>query len=524
MTFYELLVYLAENEHLPAVIKDLGIALITIFIGVLIFIIPPSEKNIKDDVDVALKKYLISKEVINAKLLVSGVLLIYLPFLLTDLWDTNPSRKIEVEIFAFFLSIIGIFIILFILYKCYRWIISDVHELTGNNDNYYNQLEKKYLTKRINTNATFVFFILIWKRKYDDNDSIKEKKYFDYFLIYLKNIKKRQEQEPVTTAGDDDFFYWSLSRYNELVSNRNLKIPYLLNYFTEKWIKLFFENYSEPFGHSDKAILDIIAKHINAFFERGQLYVLFSVMTKTTEGKPKQAIWYLFSSFTNFFKLAFNQEVIWQSNSDVFPKEWKLDITKEPLGNPYNELWVVAFLNLASSRYVTASTKDTFLKNQEFIKHNQNIIETLLPGIDAKIFDYFLALRYAGYYTTDGKIKSIIGQYPQFFESMVHITWGPLPSPEESRAQFKSYLRNTMQTTFKIVLILFPAHAITSVKEIDKYIADLAELKSAYEKNTREFYRRLDLLRTLKWFRYYLKNKDDCDKKFTPAPIDGDAP
>ncbi len=142
MTFYDLLVYLAENEHLPAVIKDLGIALITIFIGVLIFIIPPSEKNIKDDIDVALKKYLISKEVINAKLLLSGVLLIYLPFLLTDLWEENHSREIEVEIFALFLSILGICIILYILYNCYKWIISDVEELAGNNNNYYNKLEK----------------------------------------------------------------------------------------------------------------------------------------------------------------------------------------------------------------------------------------------------------------------------------------------------------------------------------------------------------------------------------------------
>ncbi len=528
MTFYELLVYLAENEHLPVVMKDLGTALITIFIGVLIFIIPPSEKNIQDNVDVALKKYLISKEFINAKLLLSGVLLIYLPFLLTDLWnnkhswakllDVNPSRKIEVEIFALFLSILGICIILYILYNCYKWIISDIQELAGNNNNYYNKLEKKYLTIDSEPSATHNLFYLIWKRKYEHEDVRKENKYFDYFITWLNKLYENREYE---------YFQNGLAVFSQQIQNRNLNHPYLFSKSFSSWLKLFFKTLdkknTENASYTGEGLtifsfMNILQHYIKFSLQDNSFILitgsLFSTIKAQSKDKPKSAIEKFFN-VSNLAKILFEKISMWQGRH--FPDEWKFH-----LDNKKDNIFGTIFLN----KFFESATRFGNIDDRqrdEMVRRaydKQIILENLFfDKIDTQVFSYFFRMIDMPMEPRIDAIKWLIEEYVyDFFYGGVgytqYTTTIPLDkilhSLEERERQMREDEEKMEQNTFKFFWLWFRNHKVLQPESIKKNIGELRQIFYNKQTQAREFYRREYLIRIFEqWLAYYKKQSDN---------------
>ncbi len=528
MTFYELLVYLAENEHLPVVMKDLGIALITIFIGVLIFIIPPSEKNIQDNVDAALKKYLISKEVINAKLLLSGVLLIYLPFLLTDLWnnkhswakllDANPSRKIEVEIFALFLSILGICIILYILYNCYKWIISDIEELAGNNNNYYNKLEKKYLTIDSEPSATLKLFYLIWKRKYEDEDARKEKEYFDYFITWLNKLCENKEYQ---------YSQNGLAVFSYQIQNRNLNNSYLFSESFSAWLKLFFKtldknNNTKNLSSVDEGLamlsLGNILSHYIKFSLQDNSFILttvslFSTIEKQATDKPEWAVKEFFN-LSAFTDILFENKSIWKGNQ--FPQKWKfhLDNNKD---NIFGTIFLDKFLDNHINIPFYPLDDNTKKEIAARANHNGYILENLFfDKIDPEVFSYFFKMIYMPIELLPNPMQWLAEEYVHNFygggKTYPIRGWSgaTVPSQEERERQRREDAKKMEKNTFKFFWLDYRDYKVLQPESIKKNIGELRQIIYSKETQAREFYRREYLIRIFKkWLLYYKKQSDN---------------
>jgi hypothetical protein len=161
-----------SSELLPTLMQNIGLALVTILISVVLFIFSLEKETLfKWD------KIIILDQVIHAKRLIISIGFIFSPLFF---WDFN-SYILKSILFLAFLG--GVVYLIKILFNSYRWIktveIKGIHD----SNNYRNILRNKYLEEVSNLSEKEKVWSLTWR---DPIENVQDER--NIIKKYIVNI------------------------------------------------------------------------------------------------------------------------------------------------------------------------------------------------------------------------------------------------------------------------------------------------------------------------------------------------
>ncbi|MEW6408367.1 MAG: hypothetical protein AB1465_06810 [Patescibacteria group bacterium] len=463
-----------DSEILPTLMQNVGLALLTILIPLVLFIFS-LEKEALFEWD----KIVILDKVIEAKNLFASIVLIFSPLFF---WNYNSSF-LKFILFLIFLG--GVIYLIKILFNSYRWI--KTVEIQGAHDpsNFRDSLRNKYLEEIDNLPEKEKIWILTWRKdisntiyerslikKFTANiDALIRNKNFELLQRYLQNffafIDKRALYDWVIFG---DFFRKILEWYFAICIEREAQ----KDEDTPKVIA-FFE--------TESILSRLIEKFVLSALQKGTAYLLFEELKKNIKDKNTKCIEQLFARSVCrvlFDNIADSQERydIWEH---YFPNEWK--ITKETLedkSNTISKIWLNQFFHWAQGRIWEAK--------KDFDKNLDNVASELFPSVEPILWAKILTLLMRPW-TDNNRMKSLVERGTNFgFASRIML--GDFESAEQSSEQLHKYMKSQEEATLQLALLLFK-HEFTKEK-LQGYIDNLKELK--YNEGTREEARRNDFI------------------------------
>ena len=471
---YIILWQFINSAILPILMQNVGLALVTILIPLVLFIFSLEKKTLFE-----WDKIVILDQVIEAKNLLASIVLIFLPLFF---WDYNSSF-LKFILFLIFLS--GVFYLIKILFNSYRWIktveIQGVHDPS----NFRDSLRNKYLEEMDNLPEKEKIWILTWRedisntiyernliKKFTANiDILIKNKNFNLLQRYLQNffafIDKRALYDWVIFG---DFFGKLLEWYCVLCIEKKEQ--------KEK------DNQNDIAFFETEAILSrLIERFVLSALQKGTAYLLFEELEENIKDTDIECIKGLFSSSicTVFFdNIADSQEQysIWKH---YFPNDWK--ITKETLENRSNiisKIWLNQFFHWTQNRL--------WKSKNEFDKNLDEISRELFPSVEPILWAEILTLLMRPW-TDNNRMKSLVENETNFgFAGRIMVD--DFESTEQFSEKMHEHIKSQEDATLELVLLLFK-YEFTKEK-LQGFIDSLKELK--YNKETKEEARRKEFI------------------------------
>lgn len=460
-----------DSTILPTLMQNIGLALLTILIPLVLFIFS-LEKEALFEWD----KIVILDKVIEAKNLFFSIALIFLPLFF---WDYD-SPFLKFVLFLIFTG--GIVYLIKILFNSYRWIktveIKEAHDPT----NFRDFLRNKYLEEINNLPEKEKVWILTWRK--DISNTIYERNLIKKFTANIDVLVK-------------DKNYNLLQRYLQnffaFIEKRALYDWVIYGDFLGKLLEWYFSFCADKKDEKEKndiayfeteAILSrLIEKFVLSALQKGTAYLFFKELKKKIKDKDARCIEKLF--IRSVCRVLFDNIVDSQERYDIwehyFPKEWK--ITKETLEDKSNfisKIWLNQFFQWSQSRI--------WESKNEFDKNLDEVSSELFPSVEPVLWAKILTLLMRPW-TDNNRMKSLVEQGTNFGYTSRMIV-GFFESEEKSSEQLHEQIKSQEDSTLELALILFKREF--TKEKLQGYIDNLKGLK--YNEGTREEARRKNFI------------------------------
>jgi hypothetical protein len=453
------------SDTLPGAMQNVGLALLTVLIPVVLFIFS-LEKEALFEWD----KIVILDKVIEAKNLLISLALIFLPLFF---WGYNSPLF---QLFLFFVFVGGVIYLVKILFNSYRWIKNDIVQRNHNSVNFRDFLRGKYHEEISNlTDAEReTVWILTWRKeisntvyerslikKFTENiDILAEEKNYSLLKRYLENFLAHIDKRALY----DGIVYENL--FGGLI----------------KWYFLLCDSAKEQDTKNNSVRFEVeiivstlIEKCVLSALKKRTSSVLFRKLKKEIEGKDEECVKKLLAR--SICRVFFDNIADSQEQLDIwghyFPEEWK--ITKETQGDKENfisKIWLNEFIQWAQNRI--GKTKNEFDKNLD------EVSSKLFPSVEPMLWAKILTLLVRPWSGSD-RMKSLVEQGTNFgYTGRVLVEF--FGSTEKSSKRLHGQDKAQEDSTLELALILF-GNEFTKEK-LQDYISDLKRLK--YAKETQE--------------------------------------
>jgi len=478
-----------DAEILPNAMQSFGIALLTVFIPLVIFLLEDARGGIGWDRIVILEK------VIKAKRFLWAICLVFIPIFLWYL--------INLRILLFTAFVIGIWLIIQTLLDSYRWI----RTLDGDNKtdlgNFRNKLRNEYLIEKGDWNEKEKIWGMTWSHKIES--TIEERNLIKVFVAHFD-----------TLLSEDEFAIGSryIRSFAAQLDKRSLYDWVVFGDLLEKvleWNHVSFLRHKDHLDGKGKYVNEayiiqstlrqLVEKLVLSSLQKGTLFLFFENLKKHVQGKEQDYLKQLFFSSickTFFDNVADSNEAYDAWGSELgrgyFPVEWKT--TKETFldkDNFLSKIWLEHFLHWAQSHIQQP-------KDADFDKPLDEVASNLFPSVDPITWAQLLTLLMRPW-SDNNRMKSLVEKGTSFgFVSRMLI--GDHDSVENFSKHLQEQMEMDSKATIELALTLFP-HEFTKEK-LANLIHELNNL--TYPENSTEDLRKRRLLRILQEILNRIKN------------------
>jgi hypothetical protein len=484
-----------DAKLLPDAMQGFGIALLTIFIPLVIFLLEEARGGVGWD------RIVIIEKVIKAKKFLVAICLVFIPIFL---WYLEGFRSILFVAFAG-----GITLIIQTLLNSYRWMRTLDSDNVTDLDNFRNKLRNEYLTEKGDWDEKNKIWGMTWSKKIES--IIEERNLIKVFIQHFDFLVSNDESNRSSRY---------MSTFAAHLDKRSLYDWVIFGDLFEKileWNHVSFLRHKNRLDSKDKyvngayiirsVLRQLIEKLVRSALQKGTLFLLFENLKKHVQEKEPDYLKQLFLSSiskTFFDNVADSNEAYdaWgdQQGRGYFPPEWKT--TKETFQNKDNfisKIWLEQFLHWAQSRIQQQ-------QDQDFDKQLDEVASNLFPTVDPMTWAQLLTLLIRPW-AERGRMKSLVERGTNFgFTSRMLI------GDNDSIKNFSRYLQEQIEVdtkaTVELALILFP-YEFTKEK-LKTYIQELNDLN--YTENSAEDLKKRRLIRILNMFEF-INNKKKTEKQ-----------
>lgn len=344
----------------------------------------------------------------------------------------------------------------------------------------------------------------LWQRS--DEEIEKE------FSIKASNILKYFAKKLEELISDDN-----LSQVLKLIRDfdKSLEkryIYFLVNDFFEKTLQWHFKIWQKKYECKEankvlRTLEFIIRKIEERALREDEINLLFDRLKKHISSYSKEKIikdervkCYIEDLFRIFYSIFFKvmedikdfskRDEIW----DSFPDEWK--ITKDNYKR-YLES------RISWNRFIKWAWPRIQYSEKDYDEFLDEVIKNLFPEVDLITWGRILLFRYSPY-GPEGKIKYVLEKKWHFG----HVGGGTGVGGGNIEKWLSDKIKESKESTYELALFLFKN---TFTKEnLEKYIKELKDLESTYDKNSLEEKHRLSLLNIFTaMLDYYNKQKNE---------------
>lgn len=484
---YYLVINFPNSDLLPTVMQNIGLALLTILIPLVLFIFSMQEESLFE-----WDKIVILDKVVEAKKLLTSVALIFLPLLF---WNTGGQPG---NVLLFLLFIGGVSFLVKILINAYRWI--KTVEIKGEHDSssFRNALRNKYLAEVTNLVEKGKVWSLTWRKEISNN--FDERNLVKKFILNIDALISNEEFNILSVY---------LRTFNEFINKRSLYDWIIFGDLFKKLLEWHFTLYQkdqeqrteetprEIALYESRASLEhLIEALVLSSLQKGTAYLFFDELKKHTADKSKEYLDDLFlrSICSVYFDSIGDSDEKYDIWEHHFPPEWK--VTKETLADPSNHVskaWLNSFFQWLHGRDF----------KQDFDKNLDQIASNLFPTTEPTLWAKILTLVSKPWVNND-RMKSLVEQWLNF-GFMGRMMISDFVSPEQSDKEHRDQLKAQEEATVELALLLFKNHL--SIPSVKGFITDLEKLE--YEDGKVEEARRKDLINTFNQILVRLEAKSD---------------
>ncbi len=472
--------------ELPTVMQNIGLALITAFIPIAIFMF--SQIKEEEDEYGVLDKTVLIDYVVRIKDLIWQCSLIFLPLLL---WDIN---FIWLRISIFIAWCFGVFLVGQNLTGPYRWIRKDKLEFRLN-----------YLKKLKPGDELPKLWASVWNSS--GKDPQNDDKFFQIFLSVVDELLI--DTENINNLNILEKLFNDLHTFIEkkpfiLLTSPGGVFSKVLYWHFLSWQREYAYMNQDPkldlFGKymSISLVLDSIVSSItDRALKDSFSYGYFELMNKHVKRYENDFVvgkkidhYYIESLLTIFYNIylsniedAPNRFDIWKH---YFPKNWL--ITKENISDPKNiaskATWNNYFYWIRDKIKLPQGSKI------ELDMSLDSISKEIFPTVDPFFWGAMITLVFRPW-GDDGRIKSLI-EYPRNFGHVgrIHTSWTNDGDENKAMQKIVDSREEEMKNSIELLLVLFPGE-FTKAK-ISEYISELNNLD--YKTNTKEYSRKKEML------------------------------
>jgi len=473
--FYKFL----SSELLPTLMQNIGLALVTMLIPLVLFIFSMEKKYLFE-----WDKIVILDKVLKAKKLIISIGFIFFPIFI---WSYD-SYLLKFVLFIFFF--IGVVFIIEILFNSYRWIKTIEIEGSHDSNNYRNMLRNKYLEDVSNLSEKEKVWSLTWREEI--KNTIDEINLIKKFIINI---------DALFASNSIDFLARFLGTFNAFFEKRALySAAVFVDLFPKilEWHYIFFKKYNQQKERYEEAFIalfgiessltQLVEKCVLSSLGKGTSFLLFKNLKDHSQGKDNDILEELFARSVCF--PIFNNVASSNGRYDIwnhwFPQEWKL--TKETIEDKENfisEIWLNEFFRWAQERFWYPD------KDKDFDQNLGEVSRELFPSVEpilwAKLLTFIMRP-----WIDDDCMKFIVERRPNFgIGGRIFVSWR---SDGETQKKYINERDKQHKDTIELSLVLFKE--LFKKEKLQEFIADMEKLK--YDKETREESQRKEFISIFK--------------------------
>jgi len=460
-------------ETLPGLMQNVGLALLTIFIPLVIFLL--EETTFDWD------RVVIIDKVIKVKNLFIAICFIFLPLFF---WNFRFVR-----IFLFLIFVLAVIYIVRILINSYKWLKTLESQNLYDLNNFRNVLRNEYLDSQKDWAEKEKIWAQTWRKQIDSNPEE-----INLIRKFISNINYLVENNSF------DIVVRYLQTFFESIDKRSLYNGVIFGDFFDKLLDWRFVVYKKdkeqeakgkdidmPLFESEAIIVRIIEKFLLSSLQKGTAFLFFNGLKTHIKDKDNKYVEKLFlqSICVNFFNNIAESGEHYDIWNHYFPTEWKITKTTfEDKKNVISKIWLNSFFNWAPERFWRLEEK------KDFDKILDNVASELFPSVEPHLWAILLTFLMRPW-TDNNRMKSLIEQSANFgYTSRIKVY--NFQSVEESTERLHRDIVAQEDATIELVLILFKNDFTES--KLQTYLFELRRLAERYEKESNEEIRRKNLI------------------------------
>ena len=462
-------------ETLPGLMQNIGLALLTIFIPLVIFLLDKKENTFDWD------RVVILDRVIRAKNLFVAVCFIFLPVFF---WNFKFLR-----ILLFIIFVAAVIYIVRILINSYKWLRTLESQNQYDPKNFRNVLRNEYLDSQKDWSEKEKIWGQTWRKTIDSN------------LEELNLVRKFISNINYLIANDSfDVVARYLQTFFEFIDKRSLYNWVIFGDFFNELLNWRFTLYQKneeqkadgsnrelSLFESEAIIVRLIDRFVQSTLQKGTAYLFFKGLEAHIKNKDEKYIKMLFSQSIcrNFFdNVAESGEHydIWENN---FPAEWKITkITLENKNNVISKIRLENFLQWTLERFRRSEDQ------KEFDKSLDNVSSELFPSVEPHLWATILTFLMRPW-TDNNRMKSLV-EHGTNFGYVSRMKVRDFHSVEDSVNQLHKDIAEQEEATIELVLLLFKGDFVE--ERLQTFISELQAIEGKYGEKTNEEIRRKNLI------------------------------
>lgn len=443
-----------SQPQIPELIQGFGAALLTILVAVAIFLI---QSDIAFDFD----RQVIVEEVVKFRQSLISVLLIFTPLFF---WG-KPEATSYLRIGLFLMSLSGLFVMIYVLRRSYKWInvfeSEDLRDVTG----YRMKARLRYLGSLKEAEKKVAMWSSVWKK--ESKSFSEERVYIETFAKWIEALVSSKDEHSLYIAGQ------GIQRLEELSEHISFSASDIFKELFQSLLQINqqvspirgYDRRSTETKALSLVMGDVIPFLAEKALQNNNASVFFNVLSKhleqhSEEGYVKRVIQGVAFPFFDNVATSGESHYIWEHH---FPKEWKISKeTSQDKDNFVANVWLDRFLVWSRNRVREWSGNQDGV-DESLDNVSRNLFPTVCPITWAMILLFVSRALF--------QVKLLI-ERPKMFghHSHIKVSWGPL-NKEEMESQSAKERDNAVE----LALLIF--HSSFTKEKINGYMEQLESLE-----------------------------------------------